>query len=152
MSRVIVSCGNASNSVQLHVALFPPAPMSEKLQRSSGVCGVGPAESTGKSRVSYCPGGSFAARPASGRRPRKPREMGELIACLQVRCAAGTASRDCARSLCALPRRPRSDLTAGAHEPLDERRGFVDRGAPRVDLDVVEERIEHVAMEVALHV
>jgi len=33
---------------------------SEKLHVSSGACGVGPAESTGKSSVTYCPGGTRA--------------------------------------------------------------------------------------------
>src|SRR5215470_11975804 len=44
-----------------------------KSQRSSGVCGVGPADKTGKSLVTYCPGGT---RPggAPSRRPLKPRE------------------------------------------------------------------------------
>jgi hypothetical protein len=47
--------------------------VSVKLQRSSGIRGVGPAESTGKSRVRYCPGG----RPGtdSRRRPPKPRDQ-----------------------------------------------------------------------------
>jgi hypothetical protein len=39
------------------------------------VRGVGPAESTGKSRVSYCPGGSRPAVGAACRRPRNPLEM-----------------------------------------------------------------------------
>src|SRR5690242_13043088 len=76
MSRVMVSCGSAANSSQLHVTLGAPRVPSVKLHFARGVCGVGPADSTGKSRVSYCPGGSRAAAPASGRRPRKPREIG----------------------------------------------------------------------------
>src|SRR5271154_4932198 len=43
----------------------------------SGVCGVGPAESTGKSWVTYWPGGTRAGSTA-GRRPRKPREIGAI--------------------------------------------------------------------------
>jgi hypothetical protein len=39
-----------------------------------GVCGVGPADRTGKSLVTYWPGGTRPAG-ASCRRPRKPREM-----------------------------------------------------------------------------
>jgi hypothetical protein len=41
--------------------------------RSSETCGVGPADSTGKSVVRYCPGGSFT--PAGLRLPENPREM-----------------------------------------------------------------------------
>src|SRR5258705_10316908 len=42
--------------------------------------GVGPAERTGKSRVSYCPGGSRPAVSADCRLPRKPREIGAIVA------------------------------------------------------------------------
>ena len=42
---------------------------------SSGVRGVGPAESTGKSWVTYWPGGTRAGSAPSRARPRKPREM-----------------------------------------------------------------------------
>ena len=42
-------------------------------QRSRDMCGVGPADNTGKSVVRYCPGGSLAS--AALRRPVKPREM-----------------------------------------------------------------------------
>jgi hypothetical protein len=41
------------------------------------MCGVGPADSTGKSVVRYCPGGSFAS--AGVRRPEKPREMTAIM-------------------------------------------------------------------------
>src|SRR5665213_1357224 len=78
MSVVSCSCGSASNSAQLHCAFCPPAPASVKLHVASGVCGVGPAESTGKSCVSYWPGGNLVA-PGAGRRPRKPREIGEVM-------------------------------------------------------------------------
>src|SRR3989441_5416703 len=47
----------------------------EKSQVASGVCGVGPAERTGKPRSRYCPGGILALRSLFWRRPRNPREM-----------------------------------------------------------------------------
>ena len=57
MSLVIDSLGSARNSSQLQRASSSPPSEIVKLQVSSGVCGVGPAESTGKSCVSYWPGG-----------------------------------------------------------------------------------------------
>src|SRR3569623_2202649 len=84
MSRVMVACGSAANSSQLHGADGAPRAPSVKLHLASGVCGVGPADSTGKSRVSYWPGGRRAADPESGRRPRKPREMGDVMLMLPV--------------------------------------------------------------------
>src|SRR2546421_1400422 len=46
----------------------------EKSQAESCVCGVGPAESTGKPRSRYCPGGSLPLVSLGFRRPRNPRE------------------------------------------------------------------------------
>src|SRR5207247_1813224 len=46
----------------------------EKSQFASGVCGVGPAESTGKPRSRYCPGGMRSLSSLFWRRPRNPRE------------------------------------------------------------------------------
>src|SRR5713101_4122143 len=46
----------------------------EKSQAESFVCGVGPAESTGKPRSRYCPGGSLPLVSLGWRRPRNPRE------------------------------------------------------------------------------
>ena len=62
MSFVTVSLGSARNSSQLQRSGSSTSPSIEKLQLSSGRCGVGPAESTGKSEVTYWPGGT---RPAS---------------------------------------------------------------------------------------
>lgn len=45
------------------------------------MCGVGPADRTGKSVVRYCPGGSFA--PADVRRPENPRET-TVMACASL--------------------------------------------------------------------
>src|SRR6266571_1958744 len=51
----------------------------EKSQRESGVCGVGPAERTGKPRSRYCPGGNRALSSSDWRRPRNPREKKPLL-------------------------------------------------------------------------
>src|SRR5438128_7367929 len=76
MSTVIVSLGRARNSSQLHDFGSSTAPLIVKLDRSSGWCGVGPAESTGKSPVTYWPGGTRDESASGRRRPRKPREIG----------------------------------------------------------------------------
>ena len=60
---------------------------------SSGVCGVGPAESTGKSSVRYCPGGTRSGGP-SWRRPRNPREMIPTPALSPIRPGDTSAPRD----------------------------------------------------------
>src|SRR5713101_4120446 len=75
MSTVGVSCGRASSSCQVQRFGSFTFPSIEKSQRSRGVCGVGPAESTGKPRSRYCPGGSRPATSLFWRRPRKAREM-----------------------------------------------------------------------------
>ena len=75
MSTTNVCVGNWANSAHDHATGSRTSPSTLKLQRSSGVRGVGPAESTGKSRVTYWPGGTRSAAPGSRRLPRKPREM-----------------------------------------------------------------------------
>src|SRR5436305_636551 len=47
----------------------------ESSQAESGVCGVGPAESTGKPPSRYCPGGSLPLMSLGFRRPRNPRAI-----------------------------------------------------------------------------
>src|SRR5580704_5214796 len=76
MSTVTVSVGSAWNSC--HVQLFDPseAPSMENVHLASGVCGVGPADRTGKSWVTYWPGGTRPAGSASSWRRWKPREIG----------------------------------------------------------------------------
>src|SRR5467141_2324610 len=79
MSFVVVWRGSATNSSHVQRALRPSAPSSVKSQALSGVRGVGPAERTGKSRVSYWPGGSRPAVSADCRLPRKPREISDIV-------------------------------------------------------------------------
>src|SRR5215467_10128983 len=49
-----------------------------KVQFSTLICGVGPAERTGKSIVTYCPGGSRIFGVCCCRLDLKPREIGVL--------------------------------------------------------------------------
>src|SRR6266516_4968459 len=72
MSTVNVSLGRARSSSQVQLTGSAP-PWIEKVHSSSGVCGVGPAERTGKSSVRYWPGGTRSGGP-SRRLPLKPRE------------------------------------------------------------------------------
>src|ERR1044072_5905063 len=72
-STVKVSVGKSRNDFQSHRRrTFVPSSITNS-HWSSGMCGVGPADKTGKSVVRYCPGGSFTS--AALRRPEKPREM-----------------------------------------------------------------------------
>src|SRR5207237_4351096 len=57
MSRVTVSLGSARSSSQLQETGSSTAPRMLNVQSSSRVCGVGPAEATGKSPATYLPGG-----------------------------------------------------------------------------------------------
>jgi hypothetical protein len=53
MSAVTVSSGNAWNSGQVQdLSVSPPCRM-ENVHSGNGVCGVGPADSTGKPWVAY---------------------------------------------------------------------------------------------------
>ena len=71
MSLVTSSLGSAWSSS--HVQLIgSAAPRISNVHSSSGVCGVGPAESTGKSSVRYCPGGTRSGGP-DWRRPTASR-------------------------------------------------------------------------------
>src|SRR5919107_2082033 len=73
MSVVTGSRGSAWNSSHVHRAVWPPGPRRVKSQAASETRGVGPAERTGKSRVSYWPGGNRSVPVVRGR-PRNPRE------------------------------------------------------------------------------
>src|SRR5215471_16130090 len=71
-STVMFSVGSSRNDFQFHRRkTFVPSSIVNS-HFSSGMCGVGPAERTGKSVVRYCPGGSFTS--ATVRLPKKPRE------------------------------------------------------------------------------
>src|SRR4029077_10434567 len=78
MSRVISSLGRARNSSQVQPRGWSRSPIVEKSHSRSGVCGVGPAERTGKSRVTYWPGGTRAGSTFAARRPQNPRETNAI--------------------------------------------------------------------------
>src|ERR671918_1700185 len=75
MSRVTSSLGRARNSSHVQRRGSSTSPTMEKSHWSSGVCGVGPAERTGKSGVTYWPGGTRSPGTSSRRRPLKPRDV-----------------------------------------------------------------------------
>src|SRR6516162_4331655 len=81
MSVLMVAWGSASNSAQFHSPTMASPSSRAKVQFSTFIWGVGPAERTGKSVVTYCPGGSRFFGVCSCRLDLKPREMGgSLIA------------------------------------------------------------------------
>src|SRR5215831_14922764 len=86
---------SAVNSFQLHLPrLDPSVSWMVNVHSSSGVCGVGPAESTGKSEVRYWPGGS-RDRSRALPRPWKPRvAMGPLVLGAAVRVKPAWRLRD----------------------------------------------------------
>src|SRR5262249_43210347 len=70
---VKVMLGKSRKDFQSHRRKISAPSLIVNSQRSSGICGVGPADRTGKSVVRYCPGGSFLF--AVVRRPINPRAM-----------------------------------------------------------------------------
>src|SRR5438132_9350615 len=79
-SAVTVSLGSFRNTYQLHETGDLTMPSIRNDHWSSGVCGVGPAESTGKSVTRYCPGGRRSSTSAGRRRPRNPRDIKPAMA------------------------------------------------------------------------
>src|SRR5690348_13883694 len=70
MSTVNFSCGSCRNSAHDHDTGLSTAPRIVKSHAFRGVYGVGPADNTGKSRVTYWPGGT--REDSAARRPMKP--------------------------------------------------------------------------------
>src|ERR1700722_8353681 len=81
MSTVTSSVGSAMNCSQVQDTGVSTAPRIVKLQSLNAVCGVGPAESTGKSRTRCWPGGILDGSVA-GRFPWNPREMVDIVGLL----------------------------------------------------------------------
>src|SRR5437879_4103754 len=75
MSLVTVSDGSAMSSFQVHRFGSSISPSMVKVHLSRFTRGVGPADRTGKSVTTYCPGGTRELEATSRRLPRKPREM-----------------------------------------------------------------------------
>src|SRR5215469_1478900 len=83
MSVVMSSAGTACISAQFHDLSTRPSCRIEKVHSLRGVCGVGPADSTGKPFAMYWPGGTRSCASAGRKwRPRKPRDTG-LMAVLR---------------------------------------------------------------------
>src|SRR5579884_2947607 len=99
-STVTVSLGKARNAFQSHRRKTSAPSSIANSHCSSGTRGVGPAESTGKSVVRYCPGGSFTS--AALRRPEKPRET---IAIIQFSSTVLLCNPFCNRGLFCLDQR-----------------------------------------------
>src|SRR3712207_6505753 len=108
MSVVISSEGSCLNSSQVHLLGSSTSPTMEKSHSSSGVRGVGPAESTGKPSSRYCPGGSAVSWLL--RRPLKPLEKNPSVITFPPRSLARTLalakSRRSVVSLTRLSSRP----------------------------------------------
>src|SRR5919202_3322240 len=88
MSRVMDSVGSLRNSSQVHCLGSSISPVIENVQSVSGVRGVGPADSTGKSLTRYWPGGGRPPAALSRDRPRKPREMKLMVGSTSVTVAS----------------------------------------------------------------
>src|SRR5256885_2533010 len=88
MSAVTSSLGSAWNSSQVQLTGSAP-PSIENIHCSSGVCGVGPADSTGKSPTRCCPGGIRSEGPSLWR-PWKPREISGIPRLSQLAASPAT--------------------------------------------------------------
>ncbi len=75
ISTVNVSDGSSLNSCRDRDTSAVTAPSIVRLQSSTGTCGVGPVDRTGKSSTTYRPGGTRLGSTSRRGRPRKPREM-----------------------------------------------------------------------------
>src|SRR5436190_16294495 len=73
MSRVILVCGSALNSDQLHALTGRGPTFSVKVQSAGSIRGVGPAVSTGKLSTRCCPGGIRSDSSDPDWRPVNPR-------------------------------------------------------------------------------
>src|SRR6516225_8605056 len=100
--RSISSCfGEAPRtSAQLRFLRSDPSACIAKVQFSRLICGVGPAERTGKSVVTYCPGGSRFFRVCSCRFDLKPREI--VVLSMDIMLSLG--SLPVMRKFCAIAR------------------------------------------------
>src|SRR5207249_10691314 len=90
MSARISSLGSARNSSQVHVVGWDAPPTTANVQSAVGVCGVGPAESTGKSRTVYWHGGTRAFSRSASRLPWNPGDTKPLTASSLQISAEGT--------------------------------------------------------------
>ena len=82
MSTVNVSWGSALSCSHVHDALASTAPSTDSVHVARSGCGVGPADRTGKSSVTYWPGGTRDGSTSGRRRPWNPREKVDMRAML----------------------------------------------------------------------
>src|SRR5438445_8126819 len=78
MSLVTCSVGSLRNSSHVQFLGLSISPSMTKLHSATGMRGVGPADNTGKSLTTYCPGGSRELLAVSRRLPRNPRDMKDI--------------------------------------------------------------------------
>src|SRR5260370_31819735 len=78
MSLVTSSAGSLRNSSQVHFLGWAISPSTTNVHSESATRGVRPAERTGKSFTTYCPGGTRELLAVSLRLPRNPREMKDM--------------------------------------------------------------------------
>src|SRR5258708_40146525 len=76
ISVFTVVCGSASNSSQVHLPISEAPDSSANVQSATLISGVGPAERTGNSVVTYWPGGTRPCGFCPGRLDLNPREIG----------------------------------------------------------------------------
>src|SRR6187401_1303783 len=79
MSTVTSSAGSPWSSSHVHVRGSSTRPVISNRQASSWTLGVGPADRTGKSGVTYWPGGMRPLGASASRRPRNPLEMKPIV-------------------------------------------------------------------------
>src|SRR5260370_34854359 len=78
MSVVTSSAGSLRNSSQVHFLGWAISPSTTNVHSESATRGVGPADRTGKSFTTYCPGGTRELLAVSLRLPRNPREVKDM--------------------------------------------------------------------------
>src|SRR5207245_9669397 len=78
MSFVTCSVGSLRNSSHVHFLGSSISPSTTKFDSATGMRGVGPAERTGKSSTTYCPGGKRPAAAPSRTWPRTPSERTDI--------------------------------------------------------------------------
>src|SRR6266567_3343789 len=78
MSLVTCSVGSLRNSSHVQLLGLSISPSTTKLHSAKGIRGVAPADRTGKSWTTYCPGGTRELLAVSRRLPRNPRDMKDI--------------------------------------------------------------------------
>src|SRR5258708_9454462 len=78
MSLVTSSAGSLRKSSQVHFLGSSISPSTTNVHSAKATRGVGPAERTGKSLTTYCPGGTRELLEVSRRLPRNPRDMKDM--------------------------------------------------------------------------